>query len=210
MLPVWGVGSVDQMVADLICFNAGTFIGRIITDVLDPVITPNPYGSDDPPFSSTIDIYECDLPIGKTLLLRIIAVCPDQKRQIGEFAREITNIAQSLNVRELFLIRSASSILCLESQIKNWPRAIRITGNLSDKLDIPLMEQYGDSRENIRKATFGDVYTCIKSSSTKPVTMAFVFAGRAHTIAGALHLAQKLTAKEQLQIPPSWEFLNEH
>jgi hypothetical protein len=73
-------GRVDQLALDCLCFNAGTLVGRLISQNLDLVPSQLPYPGDSTTLSSAIDVYGGDvLAPGPSIFLGVASALPAAK-----------------------------------------------------------------------------------------------------------------------------------
>jgi hypothetical protein len=56
-LPSCDTGRVDQLALDCLCFNAGTLVGRLISQNLNFVASQDPYHGDSTTLSNAIEYY---------------------------------------------------------------------------------------------------------------------------------------------------------
>jgi hypothetical protein len=89
VLPSCDTGRVDQLALDCLCFNAGTFVGRLISQNLDFVASQDPYHGDSTTLSSAIDVYRGDIPaLGPSIFRRVASALPAAKRLVLHYAPE--------------------------------------------------------------------------------------------------------------------------
>lgn len=208
ILPSCGVANADQLSIDLICYTFGTLIGRILSDNLDFVASPDPFKEDSNRFASTIDAYKCELPkLGPCIVLRVAANLPPAKRRILDYSKEIVEFVQISHIKEVLLLRTISSVFCTDSQIHDWPRTIRAYGPLTEKLGEKKLEDYDESQEMISAAVRGELFECLRRFSKVPFSSLFFFIHEGSIMGNVLALAKVVTGSDQLKYPPSWEKL---
>ena len=204
IIPSCGCSNIDQLTIDLLCFKYGKLIGRIISDQLDFVVSPNPYKKDDT-FSSSIDVYSCEIPrIGLSIVLRVASSLPNMKRRIFDYSKEILEFINLLKLKEILLIRSVSSVFCIDSQIKDWPFAVRGNGLISEKLKIIPFEQYSDGQNMLKLTIFGDLYRCLEKNSKIPLSLIVFFVNEGKGYEDAIFLFNLITQIEIKELPYSW------
>ena len=208
VLPSCGAASGDQLVVDLLCFNFGKFVGRLLSDNLDFVASSDPFDEKSDHVSSSIDAYICDFPkFGKSVVLRVAANLPAAKRRILEYAKEISEFAKISNFQNVILIRSISSVFCTDSQIHDWPRTIRCWGPLSEKIGEKELEKYDETQELIMAAVYGELCECLKRNLTIPFSGIFVFIHEGHIMENVALTSKIISGAEELKTPPSWDKL---
>lgn len=213
ILPSCGSSAVDQLTVDLICFKFGKLVGRFISNNIDMVVSPDPYKKEGGQLATAIDVYVGESPhLGPIAILRIASAIPKPKRKILEFAKELIQFSQENKIKDILLVRSVSSVFCLEQQIRDWPIALRIEGELASKIQFTQMEDYSQIQQVMRDAVFGDLYNCLKfiakeSGISISTTFFFVHEGRGFN--EAVFYAKQLTKEEKIEIPYSWELLME-
>lgn len=206
ILPSCGVSNADQLSIDVICFNFGTLVGRILSDNLDFVASPDPFKVDSDCLASTIDAYKCNLPkLGQCLVLRVASNLPAAKRKILEYSKEIVEFASISHIKEILLLRTISSVFCTDSQIHDWPRTIRSWGPMTEKLSEKKLEEYDESQEMISAAVYGEFFECLRRFSKVPFSTLFCFIHEASILENVLTMTKIVTGAEQLKAPPSWE-----
>ena len=204
VIPSCGCSAVDQLAIDLICCKYGTQIGRFISDHIDQVVSPNPYKKDGP-IATSVDVYTATIKtLGDIVLLRIASSIPKPKRKILEFTKEIIEFMHEQKITNLLMLRSVSSVFCLENQIRDWPFALRVSGPLSDKIGFKPIEQYTDIQMTMKKTVYGDLYSCLEKFSDIQLTVCFYFVHEGKGFNEANFLAKKFTNDEEFPVPYSW------
>jgi hypothetical protein len=97
-----------------------------------------------------------------------------------------------------------SSVFCIEPQILDWPKTIRAVGAAVDILKIAPLEDYGEANELLRATVVGDLFTCLHSLATLPFGAVFTFVEEGENAEQAIVLAQTVSGKADLNIPPAW------
>lgn len=208
ILPSCGVANADQLSIDVICFTFGTLVGRILSDNLDFVASPDPFKEDSDRFASTIDAYKCNLPkLGSCIVLRVAANLPAAKRKILDYSKEIVEFAQLSHIKEILLLRTISSVFCTDNQIHDWPRTIRAWGPMTEKLGEKKLEEYDESQEMISAAVYGELFECLRRFSKLPFSALFFFVHEGSILENVLTMSKVVTDSDQLKYPPSWEKL---
>lgn len=208
VLPSCGSNNVDQLCIDIICFNFGKLIGRIISDNLDFISSPNPYDLNSNILASAVDVYKCELPkLGNAIVLRVAASLPKAKRQIRDYSLELLEFATQTKIEGVFMLRSVSSVFCNGSQIADWPNTVRAEGSLNEKLNIKPIEEYGETEEMLKAAVYGELYECIKKFAKIPFSTLFYFIHEGIGPEQAKILIHSIAGGDDLKYPPSWASL---
>ena len=208
IFPSAGCGNVDQLAIDLICFNYGKLIGRIISDNLDFIASVNPFDPNSKYLASTIDAYLCELPnLGKAVVLRVTANLPSQKRRILNYANELVEFMETTKIKSAIMIRSVPALYCIDEQIKDWPVSIRGFGETPKLFNIKKIEEYGDSQELVKITVYGELYQCFSKITKIPFSILFHFVHDGIGTRDAGICAATITGNKTLKIPPYWESL---
>jgi hypothetical protein len=205
ILPSCDPSKVDQLAVDCLCFNFGTLIGRLISPHLDFVVSQDPYRTNTASVSTSIDVYSGEVPpFGRTVLLRVSSLLPSTKRRILDYSKDLIAFSQSSKCKQILLLRAVSSVFCIEPQIQDWPKTIRAVGAAVDILKIAPLEDYGEANEPLRATVVGDLFTCLHSLTTLPFGAVFTFVEDGENAEQAVVLAQTVSGKADLNIPPAW------
>ncbi|OHT11857.1 hypothetical protein TRFO_18539 [Tritrichomonas foetus] len=208
ILPSCGAASGDQLTIDVICATFGKLVGRILSDNLDFVASPDPFNENSNHIASSIDAYTCDLPkFGQTLVLRVASNLPSSKRKILDYSKEIVEFTEVAGITQILLIRSVSSVFCNDAQIHGWPRTIRAWGPLTDKLGEKPLESYDETQEMISAAVYGELCECLKRFAKIPFSVLFVFIHEGAIMENVVTAAKTVAGTDQLKVPASWEKL---
>ena len=210
LLPSCGQSNCDQMCIDILCFTFGSLTGRLLSDNLGFVCSPNPYTSGEGPISTSIDVYTATLPsVGKSVLLRVSANLPEQKRKLLNYTEEILEFTIHHHIKEIILVRSIPSIFCVVSQIKDWPFTIRGYGNVINSLGIKKIEEYSETQEILSNTVFGELFECFKKKikDKDKFSAVFMFFQQEIVMECAKQLSQVICGSKDVKIPPSWEKL---
>lgn len=210
ILPSCGTASADRMVVDLLCFNFCKLVGRLISNNLDFVASVDPFDSKSNNLASSVDVYEGELPTyGPVIVLRVAANMPTPKRQILDYAREIVEFAKSSHIKQMLLLRSISSVFCVDSQIADWPRTIRGMGKIIEPLKIKQLEEYRPEQEMLQASVLGEFFECLRRTADIDFGAVFIFVNDGMVISDAAMAAQIVSGKAELKIPESWKCLME-
>ncbi|KAH0791466.1 proteasome assembly chaperone 2 [Histomonas meleagridis] len=205
IVPSCSNSNCDQIAIDILCFTFGKFVGRILSDNLDFVASPDPFDANSNHIASTIDVYECSLPsLGKAILLRVASLLPGQKRKILNYSKELIDFSKLTNIKDILFLRSVPSIFCVDAQIKDWPNPVRAIGPLATKLNIKQLEDYDETQEALSNAVRGELFECLKRASNVPLTAVFIFFRDEDIVGCALQIAKAVCGAEELKLPPSY------
>lgn len=205
VLPTCGSSAVDQLCVDLLCYKYGKQVGRILSDNIEMTASPNPYAEKDGKIASSVDIYKGEIPnIGKVVLLRIATMLPKQKRMILDFTKDILTFAENHKLSGIVLIRSVSSVFCLESQIRDWPFALRAFGPVLDQIKFKNLEPFGEGQEMLKASVLGEFFTCFERNAKLPLSMLLFFVHEGKGFNEAKFFAKNITG-EEIQEPYSWK-----
>lgn len=208
IFPSAGSSNVDQLAIDLLCFNYGKQIGRIISDNLDFVASVNPFDPNSKILASSIDVYLCEIPnVGKSVVLRVCANLPLQKRRILNYSSELIEFIKTTKIKAVIMLRSVPAIYCIDDQIKDWPVTIRGFGETPKLFGIKPIEEYGESQELVKITVFGELFQCITKLSNIPFSVVFHFVHDGVNTNDAMVLATKITNNQALTPPPYWQLL---
>ena len=204
VIPSCGCSAVDQLTVDLICNKYGTQVGRFISDHIDQVVSPNPYKKDGP-IATSVDVYTATLKtLGDVVVLRIASTIPKPKRKILEFSKEIIEFMKENKLTNILMLRSVSSVFCLENQIRDWPYALRVGGPLSEKIGFKQIEQYTDLQEMFKSTTYGNLYACLEKFTDIQLSICIYFVHEGKGFNEAMFFAKKLADDEEFPVPYSW------
>ena len=205
VIPSCGSVNVDQMCIDLFCFKYGEQIGRMVSCNVNYVVSPNPY-KEGGCFASSIDVYKCSIPrIGESIGLRISSSMPLMKRKIFDYSKELIELSKILKIKELLIVRSVSSVLCVDSQIRDWPFSIRGHGQIINKLSLIPLEQYSDIQSLVKQSVFGELYHCLEISKDISISLVIFFVNEGNGFNEGKFLASALTGDTIDKVPYSWE-----
>jgi hypothetical protein len=107
-------------------------------------------------------------------------------------------------MKQVVLVRSVSSVFCVDAQIRDWPKAIRAYGAI-EGLKVTAIEEY--TEDDLSATVFGELLECLKSFSDIPLAAVFVFVHEGISGEDALLLAQVISGKEELNRPEYWRYL---
>ena len=204
IIPSCGCSAVDQLAIDLICYKFGKQVGRFISENIDQIVSPNPYKKDGE-IATTIDVYTATLKnLGECVIFRIASSIPKEKRKILEFSKDICEFVIEQKISGLLMLRSVSSVFCLEQQIRDWPFALRVDGPLSEKIGFKAIEQYTDTQLMMKNTVFGDLHACIEKLGSIQLTTCIFFVHEGKGFNEAMFFAKKVTQEETFEIPYSW------
>lgn len=208
ILPSCGSEHSDQLSIDVICATYGKIVGRILSDNLDFIASPDPFDPESNRLASSIDAYQCQLPkLGECLVLRVAANLPDSKRGILEYSKEIIKFSELAKIKEILVLRTISAVFCTDPQIRDWPKTIRSYGPLTEKLGVKPLEKYDQTQEMIEATVFGELCECIRRFTKIPFSAVFVFIHEGNIMNNIFDMAKAITGSEELKAPPSWEKL---
>lgn len=210
VLPSCGQSHCDQMTVDALCFTFGTLAGRLLTDSLSFVCSPNPYSADSGAIATSVDVYSASLPsIGRAVLLRVAANLPEQKRKILRYSEEIVDFANENGISEIILVRSVPSIFCVDSQIRDWPFTVRGYGSAVGRLGIRKMEEYSETQEMLANTVFGELFECLKRriADKERLSAVFMFFQQEVVMECARQMACVVCGTKEVKVPPSWNML---
>ena len=210
ILPSCGTASADRMTVDLLCFNFCKLVGRLISNNLDFVASVDPFDPESKHLASSIDVYVGEIPTyGSVIVLRVAANMPTPKRQILDYAREVMEFAKSSGIKQILLLRSVSSVFCVDSQIADWPRTIRGMGKIIEPLKIKQLEEYRPEQEILQASVLGEFFECLRRIADVDFGAVFIFVHDGMVISDAAMTAQIVSGKAELKIPECWKCLME-
>jgi hypothetical protein len=205
VLPSCDPARVDQFALDCLCFNAGTLVGRLISQNLDFVTSQDPYRGGSTTLSSAIDVYRGDVPaLGPSIFLRVASPLPAAKRLLFDYAREVVDFAKAAGVRQILLVRSVASLFCIDAQIADWPLPIRGFGPAVNLLRIKPLEDYAGTSDTLKAAVVGEFFECLRRLSALPFGAVFMFVEEPVTKTEAAVLARTVSGLEKMNEPPGW------
>jgi hypothetical protein len=208
LLPSCGASNVDQLCLDVLCFNFGTLVGRLLSRNLEFVASRDPFSETSNVLSSSIDVYSCELPLfGPSVLLRVSAGLPAAKRQILDYSKELAEFAGRSNIARIVLVRSVASVFCVDTQLQEWPLVVRGVGTFPGPLKIKPLEEYGETQEMIRWAVRGELLECLTRFSPVPFAAVLMFDDDPSRAESAVAFARLIGGREELRVPPAWALL---
>lgn len=204
LVPTCAYNNIDQLAIDLLCFKLNNQVGRILSDNIDAVVSPNPYDAKKPPATS-LDVYYGEIKsFGKVVIIRIAASLPKQKRMMLDLAGDIVEFAESVNIKRIVIVRSFPYSLASDLP-EGYIGRVGELGCLEDS--IKLLDSF-DKNSDLYRSLLGDFFVCASAKSKNiPLSLVVYFAVGYFRVVFPLEFAKALSADETLDIPYSWDVL---